>query len=417
MGAEEKNLYQTSLQQLDVVANYIDIDPGIYELLRRPQRELSVNFPVKMDDGHVEVFSGYRVHHNSIKGPTKGGVRYHPDVTLDEVRGLAMLMSWKCAVVDLPYGGAKGGVVCDPKQLSEGELERLTRRYATEISVLMSPAGDIPAPDVGTDAQTMAWMMDTYSMHRGCTMPAVVTGKPVEIGGSLGRHEATGRGVTLATLQALEHLSMDSRGATLAVQGFGNVGGISASLLHREGCRVVAVSDTGGAIYNEQGLDPDDVLAHKQEAGTVVGYEGAETLTNGELLLLPVDVLVPAALEEVITDQNADQVQARVIVEGANGPITSPADDILNEKGALVVPDILANAGGVTVSYFEWVQGLQRFFWTKEEVNERLRRVIKTSFDQVMAIAEEKKINMRVAALVLAVERVARAIEVRGFYP
>jgi len=411
------NPYQIALQQLDIAASYLDLDPGIHDMLRYPKRELTVNFPVKMDDGSMKIFTGYRVHHSAILGPTKGGLRYHPDVTLDEMRGLAMLMTWKCAVVNIPYGGAKGGVICNPKEMSEGELERLTRRYATEISILMSPEGDIPAPDVGTNPQIMAWMMDTYSMHRGYSTPAVVTGKPVEIGGSLGRYEATGRGVSFIALETLKYLNMEVQGTTVAVQGFGNVGSVSARLLHESGCRVVAVSDSQGGIYHERGLDPQAVLAYKRANRSVVGYPGADRITNQELLSLKVDILVPAALEQVLTGANADRVRAKVIVEGANGPTTPGADEILNGNAVFVVPDILANAGGVTVSYFEWVQSLQHFFWTEEEVNEQLHRVISRSFQEVLHMAQEKGVTMRTAALVLAVNRVSRAILIRGIYP
>ncbi len=417
MSTGAQNPHQVALQQLDIAARYLNLDPGIHEMLRHTKRELIVNFPVKMDDGSIKIFTGYRVHHSAILGPTKGGIRYHPDVTLEEMRGLAMLMTWKCGVVNIPYGGAKGGVVCDPKKMSEGELERLTRRYATEISIMMDPEGDIPAPDVGTNPQVMAWIMDTYSMHRGYTTPAVVTGKPVEVGGSLGRYEATGRGVSFIVLETLKHLGMGLDGTTVAVQGFGNVGSVSARLLHEAGCRVVAVSDSQGGIYDGHGLDPKRVLVHKREAGTVVGYNGADTITNQELLSLPVDVLVPAALEGVLTEANADQVRARIIVEGANGPTTPKADEVLRGKGVFVVPDILANAGGVTVSYFEWVQSLQRFFWTEEEINEQLHRVMVRSFQEVLRIAQEKGVDMRIAALILAVGRIARATQIRGIYP
>jgi len=411
------NPYQIALQQLDIAASYLDLDPGIHDMLRYPKRELIVNFPVKMDDGSVKIFTGYRIHHSTVRGPTKGGIRYHPDVTLDSMRAMAMWMTWKCAVVNVPYGGAKGGVVCDPKKLSLTELENLTRRYATEIAILMSPEGDIPAPDMGTNPQIMAWIMDTYSMHRGYTTPAVVTGKPVEVGGSLGRYQATGRGVSFIVLEALKHLGMEADGATVAVQGFGNVGSASALMLQEAGCRVVGISDIEGGIYSADGLDPKDVLAHTREAGTVVGYAGADFITNQELLALPVDILVPAAVEEVLTRDNASHVRTKLIVEGANGPTTPEADRILGEKGVFLVPDILANAGGVTVSYFEWVQGLQRLFWTEEQINEQLHRVMVQSFQEVLHMAQEKGVTMRTAGLILAVNRVGRAILIRGIYP
>mgnify|MGYP001069541114 CR=1 FL=1 len=417
MTGKTQNMYEMALAQFDKAAQYLDLNAGIAERLRHCRRELTVHFPVKMDDGTVKIFTGYRVHHSIILGPCKGGIRYRPDVTLDEMRGLAMLMTWKCAVVNIPYGGAKGGVVCNPKRLSAHELEGLTRRYATEISLLISPEADIPAPDVGTNPQIMAWIMDTYSMHRGYSTPAVVTGKPVEIGGSLGRREATGRGAMFLVLEAMKHLGMKPSESTVAVQGFGNVGSVSASLLHDEECRIIAVSDSQGGIYNPHGLDPREVLRHKRETGTVVGYPGSDNITNGELLGLKCDVLVPAALELTITASNANRVQARILAEGANGPTTPQADQILVEKGVFILPDILANAGGVTVSYFEWVQGLQRFFWTEEEINSQLRQIMVRSFKEVLATAQRKEVTMRTAALILAIKRVHDATLLRGIYP
>jgi len=409
--------YEIALARLDRAVQYLDLKAGILEMLRRCKRELTVNFPVKMDDGSVKVFTGYRVHHSAILGPTKGGIRYHPSVTLEEIRALAMLMTWKCAVVNIPYGGAKGGVICDPKVLSPRELENLTRRYATEISFLMGPEGDIPAPDVGTNPQVMAWIMDTYSMHRGYSTPAVVTGKPVEIGGSLGRYEATGRGVAFVVLEALKYLGVDSSAPTVAVQGFGNVGGVTASLLYDEGCKVIAVSDSQGGVYNSHGLDPHEVLRHKRETGTVVGYSDGDDITDEELLALKCDVLVPAALEGAITASNADRVQARILAEGANEPTTLQADEILLEKHVFILPDILANAGGVTVSYFEWVQGLQHFFWTEDEINSQLRQVMMRSFHEVLSVARREGVDNRTAALILAVDRVHKALLLRGIYP
>lgn len=413
----EKSAYEVALEQFDNAVKYLEIKEGIKQMLRVPKRELTVNFPVKMDDGSVKIFTGYRVHHSTVLGPSKGGIRYHPSVTLDGIRAQAMWMTWKCAVIGLPFGGAKGGVVCDPTKMSAQELENLTRRYATEISILMCPEGDIPAPDVNTNPQVMAWIMDTYSMHRGYSTPAVVTGKPVEIGGSLGRFEATGRGVMFTARKALRHLGIPIEGATVAVQGFGNVGSVSAYLMQSKGCKIIAVSDIFGGIYNPKGLDARDVLRHSKETGSVVGYPGAEEITNRELLELKCDVLIPAALEQVITENNADRIKARIIVEGANGPTTPEADRILNEKGVFVVPDILANAGGVTVSYFEWVQGLQFFFWSERDVNVKLREVMERSFDTVLAVAEEKNVDMRIAAYILAIDRCAKATMIRGIYP
>ena len=417
MEKNSRSPYEIAIAQFDKAAAYLDLKAGIREMLRHCKRELIVNFPVKMDDGSVRIFTGYRVHHSTVRGPSKGGIRYHPDVTLDEVRALAMWMTWKCAVVGIPYGGAKGGVVCDPKQMSQNELENLTRRYATEIAILMSPEGDIPAPDVNTNPRIMAWIMDTYSMHRGYSTPAVVTGKPVEIGGSLGRSEATGRGVMFTTREALKVKGIPLDGATVAVQGFGNVGAVAAYLLQDKGCKIIAVSDSQGGIYNPKGLDARDVMRFKAENRTVVGYPGTDRLTNEELLELECDVLVPCALENVITAHNAPRIKAKVIAEGANGPTTPEADEILYDRGIFVVPDVLANAGGVTVSYFEWVQGLQFFFWSEREINVQLREIMVRSFNDVLRISEEKKVDMRVAAYILAIRRVADATMIRGIYP
>ncbi len=412
-----KTAYDIAVEQFDNAVQYLDIKAGIRDRLRVPKRELTVNFPVKMDDGSVKIFTGYRVHHNTARGPSKGGIRYHPDVTLDEVRAMAMWMTWKCAVVSIPFGGAKGAVVCNPKEMSAQELENLTRRYATEISILMSPEGDIPAPDVNTNPQIMAWIMDTYSMHRGYSTPAVITGKPIEIGGSLGRFEATGRGVMFNTREALKHLGMSIEETTVAVQGFGNVGSVSAYLMQDKGARIIGVSDTKGGVYNRQGFDARDVLRFKRETGSVVGYPDTETITNEELLELECDVFIPAALEGIITEKNADKIKAKIVVEGANGPTTPEADRILADNGVFVVPDVLANAGGVTVSYFEWVQGLQFFFWSEREINVQLREIMIRSFNDVLRVAEEKKVDMRIAAYILAIDRVARATMIRGIYP
>ena len=413
----KENPYEMAQRQFDIAAELLNLDPGLRRVLLNCKRELMVHFPVVMDDGRLEVFTGYRVHHNTARGPTKGGIRYHPDVTLDEVRALAMWMTWKCAVVGIPYGGAKGGVVCDPKKMSQQEIINLTRRYTTEITMMIGPDKDIPAPDVNTNPQTMAWIMDTYSMHHGYSVPAVVTGKPLSIGGSEGRFEATGRGVMFTTREALKRLGMPIEGATVAVQGFGNVGSISAHLLQDEGCKIIAVSDSRSGIYNPNGLYARDVLRFKKETGSVVGYPGADTITNEELLELECGVLVPAALEEVITAENAPRVKAKIVAEGANGPTTPEADAILFDKGVFMIPDILCNAGGVVVSYFEWVQDLQSFFWHEAQINSELKRIMVRSFDEVYSIGQEKGVNMRLAAYVLGVRRVAEATMTRGIYP
>ena len=409
--------WKVALQQFGTAADLLSLKRGIREFLSYPKRELTVNFPVQLEDGSVRVFTGYRVHHSTVLGPTKGGIRYHPDVTLNEIRALAMLMTWKCAVVGLPYGGAKGGVVVNPKELSQEELEHLTRRYATEISMMISPESDIPAPDVGTNPQVMAWIMDTYSMHRGYSVPAVVTGKPISIGGSQGRIEATGRGVMIVAREAARHLGMPFQGARVAVQGFGNVGSVAAVLLQAQGCRIVAVTDSRGGVYNEKGLEPAELLRHKEQVGTVAGFRGGNPITNEQVLEVPCEILVPSALEGQITERNAARVKARLVVEGANGPTTPEADAILQDRKVLVVPDILANAGGVTVSYFEWVQDLQSFFWTEEEINERLERIMIRSFREVLGVSQERQVDMRTAALVRAVQRVADALMTRGIYP
>ncbi len=409
--------WQVALTQFQIAADLLSLKRGVREFLAYPRRELTVNFPVKLEDGSVHVFTGYRVHHSDVLGPTKGGIRYSSAVTLNEIRALAMLMTWKCAVVGLPFGGAKGGVICNPKQLSPEELEHLTRRYATEITIMIGPESDIPAPDMGTTPQVMAWIMDTYSMHRGFSVPAVVTGKPISIGGSAGRIEATGRGVMIVAREAARHLGMSLQGARVAVQGFGNVGSIAAVALHGQGCRVIAVSDTRGGVHNEKGIDPQDLLRHKEQTGSVVGYRGCDAISNEDLLELPCEILVPSALEGQITKDNAARIKARMIVEGANGPTTPEADEILREHKIFVVPDILANAGGVTVSYFEWVQDLQSFFWSEEEINERLERIMTRSFRDVLAVSQEKKVDMRTGALVRGVGRVAEALLTRGIYP
>jgi glutamate dehydrogenase (NAD(P)+) len=421
MTSHRINPFHVAQQQFDQAAEMLHLPDDIRAILRVPQRELTVNFPVQMDDGSTRVFTGYRVQHNLSRGPVKGGIRYHPSVDIDEVRALAMWMTWKCALVNIPYGGAKGGVIVDPKQLSPGELERLTRRFATEISILLGPEKDIPAPDVGTNAQIMAWIMDTISMHRGYTVPAVITGKPVNVGGSLGRVEATGRGVMLMVREMARQLGWSLDGLRVVVQGFGNVGSTAAYLLHQLGCKVIGVADASGGYYCAQGLDIPAMRAHTEQHSfrLLDGYRaaGVERISGSELLELECDVLIPAALENQITGANAERIRARLIVEGANGPTTPEADAILGERGIIVVPDILANAGGVIVSYFEWVQGLQEFFWDEQDINEKLERIIVGAFQQVYAMAGQRQIPLRLAAYLLAVQRVADANLTRGVYP
>jgi len=412
--SQDRSPFDIAIEQFDNAVRYLDIEPGIADVLRQPKREVTVALPVRMDDGSLRVFTGYRVQHSVAMGPSKGGIRYHPNVTLDEVKALAMWMTWKCAVADLPFGGAKGGIICDPKTMSRDELERLTRRFTAEIAPVIGPMVDVPAPDVNTDAQTMAWIMDTYSAHAGNEQLAVVTGKPLGVGGSRGREEATGRGVMITAMEALRARRMDLTGVTVAVQGFGNVGSVSARLLQEAGATVVAGSDSCGGIYCPSGLDISDVLRHKAESGSVVGYPGTDSITNGEVLEVPCQVLVPAALEKVITGRNVDRIQAEVIVEGANGPTTPDADRVLFDRGVTVVPDILANSGGVTVSYFEWVQNLQAFYWSEEEVNARLRDYVTRAYREVQAVAEAKGVDMRVAAYIKAISRVVQAVTLRG---
>jgi glutamate dehydrogenase (NAD(P)+) len=416
--APQANPYESALQQLNAAADVLGLDEGMREVLRHCKREFTVNFPVRMDDGGIRVFTGYRIHHNEARGPVKGGLRYSLNVSVDEVRALAMWMTWKCAVANLPYGGAKGGVIVDPRAMSRGELERLTRRFTAEIDMLIGPDEDVPAPDMGTDAQVMAWVMDTYSMIHGHSVPAVVTGKPVTIGGSSGRVEATGRGVLFVTQAACRDRGVPLEGARVAVQGFGNVGSVAAKLLNDAGATIVAVSDSTGGLYNERGLgDIDEMLRMKHEQGLIPDGARGTHITNAELLELPVDILVPAALEGQIHAGNADRVRAPMIVEAANGPTTPEADRILDGNGVYVVPDILANAGGVIVSYFEWVQDLQSFFWEEDEVNTRLHRIIGRAFDEVAAMRDERGCGMRDAAYILAVRRVVEATQVRGIFP
>jgi len=415
--APADNPLENAIEQFNDAAARLGIDEGMREILRHCQREFTVNFPVVMDDGSIRVFTGYRIHHNEARGPVKGGLRYSTNVSLDEVRALAMWMTWKCAVTGLPYGGAKGGVIVDPKTLSRRELEKLTRRFAAEIGILIGPDEDVPAPDMGTDQQVMAWIMDTYSMMKGHSTPAVVTGKPTTIGGSSGRQEATGRGVLFVAQEACRQRGMALEGATVAVQGFGNVGSVAARLLHEAGAKVVAISDTNGAIYDPAGLDIDALLAMRREHGVIPPGHASEHITNDELLALPLDLLVPAALEGQIHGRNAARIKAKMIVEGANGPTTPEADRILNERGVFIVPDILANAGGVIVSYFEWVQDLQSFFWEEQEVILRLEKIIKRAYKEVSDLQAQHGVTMREAAYMLAVQRVVDATTVRGIFP
>jgi glutamate dehydrogenase (NAD(P)+) len=414
---ESSELYRVAVAQLDAVAARLRLDPEIHERLRYPRRALVVSVPVRRDDGSTDVFVGFRVHHNTILGPTKGGLRYAPDVSLGEVTALAMFMSWKCALMGLPYGGAKGGVRCDPRALSRKELEGLTRRYTAEIMLLIGPDLDIPAPDLGTDEQVMAWMMDTYSMTQGRTVPGVVTGKPLIVGGSAGRREATGRGIVYTLYQAARVLGQELRGRKVAVQGFGNVGMVAARILWGEGCLIVGVSDLNGGVHSAAGLDIRQLEAHVAEQGSVVGFPGADPVSNKELLELPCDILVPAAVGAQIRGDNADRIRASIVIEGANGPTTPEADAILRERGVTVIPDVLANAGGVVVSYFEWVQGLQYYFWRESEITTRLQEVMTRAFNGVWALATKEGTDLRTAALMEGIRRVAEGYRVRGLYP
>lgn len=416
--AKTPDAFSTAMAQYDIAVRHLGLADDIIEYMRYPRREFTVNFPVRRDNGKLEIFTGYRVHHNTVLGPSKGGLRYSLHVDLNEIRALAMWMTWKCALMSLPYGGAKGGVVVDPKTMSTAELERLTRRYASELIPLISPQSDIPAPDMGTTPQMMAWIMDTYSMTVGYSVPAIVTGKPIGIGGSEGRIVATGRGVVICMMEALKrHGVYDNENTTVVIQGFGNVGSNAAADAHDLGFKVVGVSDVTGGIYNPAGLDIPEVINFVQRTGTLEGYPDAEHLTNEELLVLPCNVLIPAAMEGQITRYNASKIQAQFVIEGANGPTTPEADEIINDRGIVLVPDILANGGGVVVSYFEWVQDLQSFFWDEEEVYRQLRRIMIKAYDLTLHTAEEYGINMRAAAQVAAISRVADAIKTRGFYP
>ena len=409
--------FQSMMERFDVAAEILELNPGFYEYLCRPARIHITSIPVEMDSGRVKVFEGYRVIHNNVLGPSKGGIRYAPDVSLNEVKALAAWMTWKCALVDLPFGGAKGGIICDPKKLSPDELERLTRRYTADLFDVFGPDKDIPAPDMNTNEQIMAWVLDTYSMHARRTENAVVTGKPVSLGGSKGRKQATGRGVMTVTLAAMERLDLSPGDCTVAVQGFGNVGSTAAELLAEQGCTVVAVSDVTGGYYNENGLDIQEMKRYvKENDGTLEGYEEAQQITNEELLTLDVDVLVPAAKEDQIDREIAENVGARIVAEGANGPTLPEADEVFKERDVLVIPDILANAGGVTVSYFEWVQDRQGYFWTKDRVNRRLDRMMRKAFDRVYKTADKHDVSLRIGAYVMGVRRVAEALRMRGIY-
>ena len=410
------SIFNAMLQEFDGAARLLGLDPGIWKILTSPKRQITVSCPVQMDNGEIEVFTGYRVQYNITLGPAKGGIRYHPDVSLDEVTALAAWMTWKCAVAHIPFGGGKGGVICDPTRMSRRELEALTRRYVAEIIDLIGPEKDVPAPDVNTNDQIMAWVMDTYSMHVGHTETAVVTGKPIEMGGSLGRREATGRGVMIATREAARHLGLDIKGATVAIQGFGNVGSVSADLLAEQGARIVAVTDWKGGVYNEAGLDIARMVDYARQHKSIDGFPGGTRIENDELFGLEVDVLVPAALENQITMDNAPDVRARIVAEVANGPTTPEAHHHLHQRGIFVIPDILANAGGVTTSYFEWVQDRHGYFWTEAEVNQRLESKMTQAFSAVLQTSIKYKTDMRTAAYIVAINRVATVTKMRGMY-
>jgi glutamate dehydrogenase/leucine dehydrogenase len=414
---EKESAYSAALENFDLAADALELDPDIRAMIKYPERVLTVTLPVRMDKGHIQPFEGYRVQHSTTRGPAKGGIRFHPNVTTDEVKALATWMTWKCAVVNIPFGGGKGGVTCNPKEMSPGEIERLSRRYASAILPLIGPATDIPAPDVYTNPQIMAWIMDTYSMTKGYPIPGVVTGKPISLGGSLGRNEATGRGVFYTVLSACEHLRIPMKAASVVVQGFGNAGSIAAHLLDSHQAYVIAASDSRGAVYNRNGLDIPKLIMYKEKTGTVVGFPGSEPLSPAELLSLPCDILIPAALENAIRADNAGSVRAKIIAEAANGPLTPEADRILTAKGVFIIPDILCNAGGVTVSYFEWVQDEQHLFWDAQDIYNRLEKVMKTSFAEVLKIHTERHQPMRVAANMLGIGRVAEATRLRGLYP
>ena len=412
----EENPFEAMMSRFDRAAELLDLEPGIYKILRNPEKQITVSCPIMLDNGEVEVFTGHRVLYNTSRGPAKGGIRFDMNVSLEEVKALAAWMTWKCAVVNIPFGGGKGGVVCDPSKMSVGELERLTRRYTSGIIQTLGPDSDVPAPDVNTNERVMAWVMDTYSMHVGHTTTAVVTGKPVEMGGSLGRREATGRGCMIVTREALAHLGMQMKGCTVAVQGFGNVGSIAAELMQAEGCKIVAIGDKDVSLHNKDGIDVEDAIEYVRKNRSLTGYTKADVITSNELLTLEVDVLLPAALENVITTKNAPDIRAKIVCEGANGPTTAAADSILDDKGIFVIPDILANAGGVTVSYFEWVQDRGGYFWDEKTVNDRLIEIMRRSFQDVLALSKQHKVNMRTAAYMLSISRVATVHRLRGLY-
>jgi glutamate dehydrogenase (NAD(P)+) len=413
---QEINPWESQAARFDLAAQKLNLDEGIWKILRYPTREIIVHIPVSMDDGRIEVFTGFRVQHSIARGPAKGGVRYSPDVTLEEVRALAAWMTWKCAVVNIPFGGAKGGVICDPKKMSMGELERMTRRYTAELVEFIGPEKDVPAPDMNTNEQVMAWMMDTYSMHMRQTVTAVVTGKPIDMGGSRGRREATGRGIMVVCDEALKKLNMNRDETRVIVQGFGNVGSNAAKLMYEHGYKIIGIAEWDGGLYNPKGMDIDKLIEHRQRNGTIVGFPGAEPHDANELLTTECELLLPAATENVITTQNVERIKAKILAEGANGPTTSAADDVLQEKKVFIIPDILCNAGGVTTSYFEWVQDRQGYFWKESVVNEQLEHIMRTSFEDVVAYAETHNVNNRIAAYMLAINRVAYTIRQRGIY-
>ncbi|MFQ5949528.1 MAG: Glu/Leu/Phe/Val dehydrogenase [Nitrospiria bacterium] len=410
-------IYKMALTQFDTAADRLALDLNLRKRLTEPKRAFMVNIPIRMDDSSVEVFHGYRVHHDTTLGPSKGGIRYHPDVNLGEISALAMWMTWKCALMGLPFGGAKGGIRCDPVTLSRNELQRLTRRYTAEIMKFIGPEVDVPAPDIGTNDQVMAWMMDTYSQFKGYSIPEIVTGKPISIGGSLGRVESTGRGVVYCTIEGLRHLGMSPQGKKVVIQGFGKVGSNTARLIHQEGCLVIAVSDARSGIYNPEGIDISKLIDYMKESQFMEGFPGGESISNRELLELPCDVLVPAAISGQITEENAERISCKILVEAANGPTTPIADKILQDRGLFLIPDILANAGGVTVSYFEWVQGLQNFFWKGEEINKKLRDIVTSAFQTVLHLSQSEKVDMRMAALMQAIKKIAEAKSARGLFP
>lgn len=416
MSEYDNPIYRMALGQFNIAAKHLNLDPNITERLGRPERALLVSVPVRMDDSRIVVFDGYRVQHNMSLGPCKGGIRYHKDVSLGEVTALAMWMSWKCSLAGLPMGGGKGGVRCIPDTMSRNELQNLTRRYTAQVYLMIGPETDIPAPDMGTNEQTMAWIMDTYSQHRGYSVPEVVTGKPISIGGSLGRFEAAGQGVVGTVIEAAKHLKLNLNGASAVIQGFGNVGSISTKCLDQNGCKIIAVSDSKRAIINSKGFDVNKLIEYKKQNKSLEGYPDAEVLPHHELLELPCDILIPAALEGVISGKNASRINCKILAEGANGPTTNEADEILNDRGIFVIPDILANSGGVIVSYFEWVQDLQNFFWSEDEINKNLKKIIIKSFHETLNLSRKKRVSMRLAALMLGIKKISDAMLIRGFY-